>query len=89
MQSPIDIETSMVEPLPNDATDLQFDEGYTKWTKGTFTNNGHSVQFTLDNPGAQKFSGGPLNATYALTQFHFHWGSTDDQGSEHTIDGKR
>ena len=73
----------------NDVGELLFGEGYGKKAKGTFENNGHSVQFTLDDPGEQTVSGGPLNATYALTQFHFHWGSTDDQGSEHTIDGKR
>merc|ERR1719350_291440 len=27
------------------------------------------------------------DAKYALQQFHFHWGSSPDIGSEHTIDG--
>lgn len=35
-----------------------------------------------------ELSGGPLSAKYKLEQFHFHWGSCDDQGSEHTIDGQ-
>ena len=26
---------------------------------------------------------------YTLGQFHFHWGSGADKGSEHTVDGKR
>jgi carbonic anhydrase len=30
--------------------------------------------------------GGPLEGTYRLVQFHFHWGSNDGQGSEHTVD---
>ena len=33
--------------------------------------------------------GGPLNGTYRLIQFHFHWGSSDEQGSEHTVDKKK
>lgn len=32
--------------------------------------------------------GGPLTDNYKLEQFHLHWGSTDDQGSEHTINGQ-
>ena len=32
---------------------------------------------------------GPLTGTYRLVQFHFHWGSSDDQGSEHTVDKKK
>ena len=27
--------------------------------------------------------------SYKLLQLHFHWGSDDTQGSEHTVDGKR
>ncbi|CAI4228684.1 unnamed protein product [Auanema sp. JU1783] len=30
-----------------------------------------------------------LKSTYRFLQFHAHWGSTSDCGSEHTIDGKR
>lgn len=33
--------------------------------------------------------GGPLDGTYRLVQFHFHWGSLDGQGSEHTVDKKK
>jgi hypothetical protein len=32
--------------------------------------------------------GGPLRGTYRLQQFHCHWGSTSDKGSEHTVDGQ-
>lgn len=30
---------------------------------------------------------GPILGTYRLKQFHFHWGSSDNQGSEHTVGG--
>ena len=33
--------------------------------------------------------GGPLTDTYRLVQFHFHWGSSDGHGSEHTVDKKK
>ncbi len=28
-----------------------------------------------------------LSTNYAFAQLHFHWGSQDDKGSEHTING--
>ena len=31
-------------------------------------------------------SGGHLESEYELAQLHFHWGSVDSVGSEHTID---
>ena len=33
------------------------------------------------------FTGGGLNGVYALDHFELHWGETDAQGSEHTLDG--
>ena len=32
-------------------------------------------------------SGGPLSENYQILQLHFHWGKTNDKGSEHTYDG--
>ncbi|XP_021571805.1 carbonic anhydrase 1 isoform X2 [Carlito syrichta] len=37
--------------------------------------------------GKNVLKGGPLSDVYRLCQFHFHWGSTNDYGSEHTVDG--
>lgn len=34
-------------------------------------------------------SSGDLEDNYIFAQLHFHWGSVDTQGSEHTIDGNR
>ena len=34
-------------------------------------------------------SGGPLEGDYQILQLHFHWGSDDTKGSEHTLDGQR
>ena len=47
------------------------------------------VKFTVDESYAASISGGPLNGSYTLNQFHIHWGSQRDQGSEHTVDGHR
>lgn len=33
-------------------------------------------------------TGGPVTGTYRLKQFHFHWGSSDNKGSEHTVNGQ-
>ena len=33
-------------------------------------------------------SGGDLPEEYVFAQLHFHWGSTDADGSEHTVDGQ-
>lgn len=33
--------------------------------------------------------GGPLEGKYILEQFHCHWGPNNEEGSEHTIDGKK
>ena len=32
-------------------------------------------------------TGGPLSHKYQIAQFHFHWGSSSNRGSEHRVDG--
>jgi carbonic anhydrase len=34
-------------------------------------------------------SGSNFNGTYSLAQFHFHWGYSNNQGSEHTWDNMK
>merc|ERR1711974_228809 len=62
---------------------------YGRALSGSFVNNGHSMQFNPTDSPAQVFRGGPLNGKYHFTQLHFHWGSDDTVGSEHTVDGFR
>ena len=33
--------------------------------------------------------GPPLDATFKISHVLFHWGANNNQGSEHTLDGKR
>jgi len=60
-------------------------------TDGTFKNNGHTAQLDVvktlpDDVGV--LSGGPLEGEYKILQLHFHWGSDDSRGSEHTLNGE-
>ncbi|XP_077470620.1 carbonic anhydrase [Stigmatopora argus] len=51
-------------------------------------NNGHSFQVDyLDDVDSSTLTGGPISGTYRLKQFHFHWGASDERGSEHTVNG--
>ncbi len=44
----------------------------------------HAAVFELT--GHITIKGGGLEGTYRARQFHFHWGSTNEKGSEHVID---
>ncbi|XP_052397857.1 carbonic anhydrase 2 [Carassius gibelio] len=86
-QSPIDIQTSgasydeSLKPLK-----LQYDPS----TSLDILNNGHSIQVNFaDDVDSSTLTEGPISGKYRLKQFHFHWGASDDKGSEHTVDGKR
>ena len=86
-QSPIDIQTAGVRYDPNlSQTPLHL--LYMKDSDYTITNNGHSVQVSRSSGSGYQLSGGPLLHKYQFKQFHFHWGASDDHGSEHQVNGK-
>ena len=64
---------------------------YNKELSGKFASTGTSLKFTPDDdanlPGV--YNGSLVGDKFKLLQFHFHWGSSNDRGSEHTIDGQR
>ena len=57
---------------------------------GLLTNNGHAPTFAIDKDnGTASLTGGPLgDSVFKLEQLHFHFGCENDQGSEHTVDGR-
>ena len=40
-------------------------------------------------PDVGILQGGPLSSEYQILQFHFHWGSDNSKGSEHTLNGQK
>ncbi|XP_059167300.1 uncharacterized protein LOC131949418 [Physella acuta] len=52
------------------------------------TNNGHAASVRISNDD-MRVRGGGLAGTYKTAEFHFHWGSTDDHGSEHAVDARK
>jgi carbonic anhydrase len=62
--------------------------GYSETQNGMMVNTGHTLQYNPDKTKTLTISDGPLNSTtYVLAQFHFHFGSHDLAGSEHTLMG--
>jgi carbonic anhydrase len=81
-QSPVDIDTDDT----NDEIDLPQLE-FTDWDTGydgRLTNNGHSIQFDPNAPGQATTE--TMFGEYALQQVHMHWGKSEGEGSEHTVD---
>lgn len=85
-QSPIDIPTSQAGYDENlKSTPLKMT--YNEEKELAIINTGHSVSAKIKE--VSELSGGPLKNKFRLEQFHLHWGSNDDKGSEHTIDGSQ
>lgn len=86
-QSPIDIKPSSA--VLENMGDFTF-KGYDTSAGYSYRilNNGHTAQLNVD-AGEMTVTGGSLpNGPFRLAQFHVHWGSSNDVGSEHTVDGK-
>jgi len=87
-QSPIDITGAAVK----NRADFSFDQHhYGKNYTWDGINNGHTIKFTPTGDGDMPMIQAQtlLEGDYHLGQFHFHWGSAMDKGSEHTVDGRR
>ncbi|XP_028622374.1 carbonic anhydrase 1 [Grammomys surdaster] len=86
-QSPIDIKTSEAK---HDSSLKPVSISYNPATAKEIVNVGHSFHVIFDDSSNQSvLKGGPLADSYRLTQFHFHWGNSNDHGSEHTVDGTK
>jgi carbonic anhydrase len=85
-QSPIDLPEAG-KATADDLAPLHFT--YVPDNTEMLKNNGRTIEATVNGKGSL-LSGGPLGADeYELKQFHFHWGSHNAQGSEHTVDGRK
>ncbi|XP_055288374.1 carbonic anhydrase 1 [Moschus berezovskii] len=86
-QSPIDIKTSETK---HDPSLKPVSVSYNPATAKEIVNVGHSFHVNFeDSDNRSVLKGGPLSESYRLSQFHFHWGITDDYGSEHLVDGAK
>lgn len=81
-QSPIDIGTEYVD---YDSSLSPIKINYKPEKHLHIVNTGLSVR--ADIKETSEISGGPLEGKYRLEQFHFHWGSNSNKGSEHTLNG--
>ncbi|XP_045171211.2 carbonic anhydrase-like [Mercenaria mercenaria] len=86
-QSPISVVTNDVIIDMERLTPIVF-RGYDVVSNINYTveNNGHTVQVDLNEKNSE-ISGGGLPGTFVAEQFHFHWGATDERGSEHDVNG--
>ncbi|XP_062570678.1 carbonic anhydrase 2-like [Saccostrea cucullata] len=85
-QSPIDF--PKVEDMTySKMTPIEF-HGFDDPTKYRLKleNNGHTVKVSIES-GDVYIEGGGLPGRFKTAQFHFHWGHSGDEGSEHTFDG--
>jgi len=91
-QSPIDIDNSKTfDMYAQNTVDFSLYNTKKGNVKGKLSNVGSSLKFTPTETNVKKLPGisnGTLPGNFNLLQFHFHWGSTNDRGSEHTVDGK-
>ncbi|NXJ52444.1 CAH1 anhydrase, partial [Spizaetus tyrannus] len=85
-QSPIDIK-------PKSKKDASLELLRITWKPSIckeILNAGYSFHVNFEGKDNQSvLNGRPLTGTYRLWQFHFHWGQTDEQGLEHTVDGRK
>nr|VZI34561.1 unnamed protein product [Spirometra erinaceieuropaei] len=52
------------------------------------TNNGHSLAIAIPEEVWKITLNNKAKNYYKVSQFHFHWGSENERGSEHTLDGR-
>ncbi|XP_067943862.1 carbonic anhydrase-like [Watersipora subatra] len=60
--------------------------GWDSPTTWTVYDKNYTMEFGLNAAGSIRTSGGDLG-NYDMIQFHFHWGSSNTAGGEHTLNG--
>lgn len=72
-----------------DVDSLKYSGYWAHNRQGLIENDGHTAKITFqDDRMRPQLAGGLLVDRYVFEQMHFHWGETDNAGSEHTIDEK-
>ncbi|XP_063704334.1 carbonic anhydrase 6-like [Culicoides brevitarsis] len=87
-QSPIDIDLKQVKPgdFPTNLRTTNID---TKPLEIEIRNNGYTALVKYFWPCCPpKIYGGPLTDVYEFVGLHFHWGTDDKSGTEHSVDGQ-
>ncbi|XP_044268969.1 carbonic anhydrase 1 [Tribolium madens] len=84
-QSPVDIQQVCLKSFN---TNRKLTWRYVPENTEDVTNTGYCWKVHVNGEGSE-LSGGPLEGKYILEQFHCHWGETNDQGSEHTVNGQK
>ncbi|XP_061611743.1 carbonic anhydrase-related protein 10a isoform X3 [Phyllopteryx taeniolatus] len=85
-QSPVNIETSHMIFDPY-LTSMKLNTGGQK-VRGTMYNTGRHVSVRLDKEHLVNISGGPMMYSHRLEEIRLHFGSEDNQGSEHLLNGQ-
>jgi len=84
-QSPIDIKTDWsIRIKEHSPLNLK----YSPINKMSLSNSGHGWRVDIHDVDCSVSGGLLTDNVYKLHQFHCHWGKTDEQGSEHLINGK-
>ncbi|KAF7257824.1 hypothetical protein EG68_06226 [Paragonimus skrjabini miyazakii] len=87
-QSPIDLPNNGLVYLANLGKIKMFINKKNSSAKYTVFNNGHSVMIKFPPDVYTVALSEDTDETYAVLQIHFHWGSTNQIGSEHKVDGR-
>lgn len=88
-QSPIDFPKTGDMTYDSQLTQFHF-TGFDDVSRYSLTlhNNGHTAVIKVTG-GDLFIEGGGLPGRFKTAQFHFHWGHSDNEGSEHTFDGHK
>jgi len=87
-QSPVNIDCSHIR-ADRKLQPLQF-KNYDRPVRGLLMHNdGHTIKIDVPATAGLKLISSSLPAPYRLSQFHFHWGTARQGGSEHTVNEKR
>ncbi|KAF5405567.1 Carbonic anhydrase [Paragonimus heterotremus] len=87
-QSPIDLPNNGLVYLANLGKIKMFTSKKNSSAKYTVSNNGHSLMINFPPDVYTVALNEDTDETYDVLQMHFHWGSTNQVGSEHTVDGR-